>query len=112
MSDSNKPAEHKFAVSGDDFIRFLREKTDEVACPACASNEWTIFSLTEPDQAYRLITPLKSAAHSSFVNMLALYCDECGYVRHHLARIVKEWVTQNPEAQGQLELDEPENDPI
>lgn len=96
---------HKFSVTVEDFIRFLEAKTFESECPACHTANWTVIGSGENEMTYRLITPMRDGPRPNFVNFLGIYCNECGFVRQHLAKVVRRWVDDNPEPE-QLELDE------
>lgn len=96
---------HKFSVHMDDFVRFLIAKTDDSNCAGCGSASWTIIGSDETEMAYRLTTALRDGVRPTYLNCFGIYCNECGFVRQHLARKVREWVDNNP-TQEQLEFDE------
>ncbi|MFJ7790673.1 hypothetical protein [Pseudomonas sp. NPDC096925] len=103
MSEEEVP-KHRYAVSIDDFLRFLVEVTGDTTCPACGNEQWTMIGTNQTDSAYRLYTSLRDGKGQKALNTFAIYCNECGFVRQHLARIVREWVDKNP-APEQLELE-------
>ena len=96
---------HKFSVTVDDFIRFLEEKSFESKCPSCGSAAWTVIGSGATEMTYRLITQMRDGPSPTYLNSLGIYCNECGFIRQHIAKVVKRWVDENPEPE-QLELDE------
>ncbi|TWC11419.1 hypothetical protein FBY06_1448 [Pseudomonas sp. SJZ085] len=110
MSDNEKKV-HKFSTTMDDFVRFLVAKTDDAKCPGCGSKSWTIIGSDETEMAYRLTSTMRDGAKPTYLNVFGIYCNECGLIRHHLARKVKAWANENPE-QEQLELDEISEDDL
>ncbi len=97
---------HKYSVNMDDFIRFLEEKTEGSKCPACWSDTWVLIGSADNEMAFRHVTPLRDGPRTSTTfSEFGIYCDNCGFVRQHLARFVKQWVDNNP-VQEQMELDE------
>lgn len=108
MSDTGVKL-HRYSVTTDDFIRFLEEKSYESTCPACQSAAWTIIGSSANNMAYRLVTPLRDGPSPNQMNCFAIHCNECGFIRQHLAKVVKRWVDENPEPE-QLELDEMADD--
>lgn len=116
MSDENdtqKSPRSKLAISSEDFVRFLEEKTLGSECPACGTDEWTIVCPPDPDglsDTYRLVTPLRDGGKSMNISTFAIFCDHCGFVRQHLSRSVRQWVAENP-VNPELDL-EPQLGPI
>lgn len=106
MSDSRADPKHFFSTTMDDFIRFLHEKTTGRECPACGNSAWTVLGPAEGEYSYRLVTLLKDDPRRTLrLSTFALVCDNCGYLRQHMARVVRKWVEENPEAQQELDLD-------
>lgn len=107
---SNNPK--SFAVTMAEFVRFLQAKTDDAVCAACGSQWWTVVGSTETGATYRLSTPLRDGPKATQLSTFAIYCNECGLVRHHLSRVVRKWVDANPapEEAEQEELDLDEDD--
>lgn len=97
--------QHRYAVTTNEFVRFLESKTPESACPGCQSKDWTVVGSAANGMAYRFVTNLRDGPAASHISTFAINCDECGYVRHHWARKVKEWVTANP-VQQEIEFEE------
>lgn len=84
-------------VSAFDFVRFLEAKTLDSSCPACQLDEWTLVCPNDHEaDAYRLVTQLRDGLKPTQVSTLAIFCDNCGFVRQHMSRVVKSWVTDNP----------------
>ncbi|NQD78617.1 hypothetical protein HP436_00290 [Pseudomonas sp. CrR14] len=106
MSESELPNKHKFAVSADEFIRFLEDKTIESDCPACEGSDWTIIGDSSSGEPFRLRTMLKSESRTIGLSSYAIYCDNCGFIRQHLARVVRNWATENPPSQKEIDFGE------
>lgn len=103
MSDEKNEIKTKrspLSVSSNDFVRFLEEKTLDSICPACKADEWTVvcpFSDEGDDNdTYRLVTPLRDGVKPTQISTFAIYCDNCGYIRQHLTRVVRNWANENP----------------
>ncbi|HCF7312658.1 TPA: hypothetical protein NIJ62_003520 [Pseudomonas aeruginosa] len=95
MSEENNEA-HRFSVSMEDFIRFLEAKTGESDCPACKGETWTVIGVDKTDISYRLVTSLRDGSGPVTLSTFGVYCNNCGYIRQHLSRKVKDWVLENP----------------
>jgi len=106
MSDDQTlktPKRSTFATGITDFVRFLEAKSPESDCPVCGGSTWTVVCPFDDDaDTYRLVTSLKDGNRPMSLSTFALYCDECGYVRQHISKVVKKWVDENP---IELELD-------
>lgn len=106
MSDDQtqkNPKRSKFATGVTDFVRFLIAKSPETDCPVCDGSTWTVICpFDDGANTYRLVTSLGDVDRPMSISTFALYCDGCGYVRHHLSKVVKKWVDENP---VELELD-------
>ena len=100
---------HKFSVTANEFVRFLEFKTPDSDCPACQSKKWTVVGSSANGMAYRFVTNLRDGPSASHISTFAIYCNECGYIRHHWARKVNEWVNANPD-QLDIEFEEGVND--
>lgn len=95
--DSNNPNRSKFAITAEDFVRFLEKKTTGASCPACGTDDWTLICPADDfADAYRLVTPLRDGGRSLNLSTFAIYCDSCGFVRQHFSRVVRTWVQNNP----------------
>lgn len=110
MSDEEKKI-HKFSTTMDDFVRFLIAKTDDSKCSGCGSKSWTVIGSDQTQMAYRMVTPMRDGPSPTYLNCFGIYCNECGFVRQHVARKVKQWVEENP-VQEQLDLDEIDDDDL
>lgn len=104
MSDEHTKTKHRFSVDVDDFVRFLEAKTLDRKCPACGTAHWTVIGPAE-GATYRVTAPLRDSETKHQLSMFAIHCVECGFVRQHYARVVKDWVKDNPRPE-QLEFDE------
>ncbi len=109
MSDESA-LPHRYSVSIADFVRFLEAKTADSPCPGCETRVWTVVGSAANGMSYRLVTNLRDGPTATHLSTLAIYCNECGYIRTHWARKVREWVDENPQ-QAELEFEEaPEDD--
>ncbi|WPN50920.1 hypothetical protein QMK52_18685 [Pseudomonas sp. P9_2] len=115
MSDeqnSQKQKRSMLATTADDFVRFLEEKSPESNCPVCEGETWTVISPSFANaDSYRLVTSLKDGNRPQNLSTFALFCDNCGYLRQHLSRVVKKWVDENP-VEPELDFEPPEQDEI
>ncbi|WP_095083361.1 hypothetical protein [Pseudomonas sp. Irchel s3h17] len=100
MSDelsSQKQKRSSLATAADDFVRFLEAKSPESDCPVCDGDSWTVICPTyDHADTYRLVTSLKDGSRPQSVSTFAIFCDNCGYFRQHLTRVVKKWTDENP----------------
>lgn len=110
MSENENPKDHKLAVSTDDFIRFLEAKSLEASCPSCQSQQWTVIGSVDTDTPYRLSTPAKTSLKATNLLTYAIFCVECGFVRNHMARVVKAWVDENPAEQTEMDFGKDDDD--
>ncbi|MDO1495788.1 hypothetical protein HND72_14505 [Pseudomonas putida] len=99
-----KSDRERFSVQMDDFIRFLEEKTGSTTCSACGKNEWTLFGLPDTDVAFRAITSFLDGPEEESTSSFVLFCNNCGFMRHHVSKVVRDWVDSNP-APVQPDLD-------
>ena len=108
MSDSDKVA-HRFSVSISDFVSYLEAKTPDSSCPACNTKVWTVVGSVSNGMAYRMVTDLRDGPSPTHISTVAIYCNECGYIRHHWSKKVREWVDQRSQ-QTELEFEEASED--
>lgn len=113
MSDEQThkaPKRAALAIAVTDFVRFLVAKSPESDCPVCKGDTWTVICPFDDDaDTYRLVTSLRDGNRPMSVSTFALYCDNCGYVRQHLSKVVKKWVEENP-VEPELDFDSPIED--
>ncbi|MCF1487552.1 hypothetical protein LZ838_09275 [Pseudomonas sp. AA27] len=107
MSEERKV--HRFTTTMDDFIRFLEAKTGESRCPVCNFQRWVVLGAPSTETSYRMVTTLRDGAKPTFLSSFSVYCSNCGFIRQHIARVVKEWVDENPPPE-QLELEDLDED--
>lgn len=103
MSDEELPKVHRFATKSSDFVRFLEQKTTKNDCPTCGNEVWTVVC-ADNGYTYRLTSILRDGEKQNTFSTFALFCNECGFVREHSARLVSHWVKENPE-QPELDLE-------
>ncbi len=90
----------------DDFVRFLEVKTGGYNCPACGNSQWTVLGKAGHPEAYRVVSALRDGQAPNSMSSFALFCNDCGFVRQHMARVVRKWVTENPEPQQDLPFED------
>lgn len=103
MSEETPQKMHRFATKSSDFVRYLEHKTTKNDCPACGNGTWTVVC-SDNGYTYRVTSVIKDGERPTMFSTFVLYCNECGFVRHHLARKVSNWVSENPE-QPELDLE-------
>jgi hypothetical protein len=101
--DSNPPRA-KLAVRTRDFVRFLNEKSPESDCPVCGFDQWTVICPGPEGDTYRIVAPLRDGDKSVTISTFAIHCENCGYLRHHVSKVVKRWADANPE-EPELDFD-------
>lgn len=111
MADSAEDRKTKIKAlhrtSSDDFVRFLRDKLPEDdPCPACGKDDWTVICPQDEDDMYRLGLVVRNVEKPFYLSVFAYYCDNCGYLRQHISKLVHDWVKQHPAE----ELADPVND--
>lgn len=106
MSDDQNSNQQRaqLAVRTRDFVRFLNEKTPDSDCPVCGCDQWTVICPGPEGDAYRIVAPLRDGDRSLSLSTFALHCENCGYLRHHVSKIVKKWIDENPE-EPELDFD-------
>lgn len=102
----NKP--HRLTTTMKDFIRFLQAKTSNHECPACGNKMWTIAGFVGQENAARFNLKIEDVPNASSVSSLGCSCNECGFMRFHMAHVVHEWLEANPAAQQELDLNDGE----
>jgi len=95
--NSTQQTRSRRAVTSDDFVRFLVEKNPESNCPVCDGDAWTVVCpFGDHLDTYRLVVPMRDGPNPMTISTFAIFCDNCGYLRQHLARVVHQWVEANP----------------
>ncbi|MNJ28711.1 hypothetical protein D3C77_232570 [compost metagenome] len=102
MSEKKTDRE-RFTVKMDDFIRFLEAKTSTTNCAACGHDHWTILGWSDTDVTLRLVNELLDGPKPESTSSFALFCNNCGFLRQHVSKVVRDWVDSNPEP-TQLDL--------
>jgi len=84
-------------TSSDDFVRFLKNKLpDSDPCPACGEDDWSVVCPRDDEDMYRLGLVVRNAPKPFYLSTFAYYCDNCGYLRQHVSKLVYDWVKENP----------------
>lgn len=79
-------------VSVEEFISFLEHKCADSKCPACGNDTFTILSSNEAGP-WRFESDVENEA-GYHLPTFAVFCRNCGSVRHHTSTIVTKWVHQ------------------
>jgi hypothetical protein len=97
------------SVSPDDFVRFIQAKAQsDDFCPVCKTDQWSVMCDPEDLPTYRLGTPIRNRAEQFYLSTFGYFCDNCGFIRQHMAAVVHKWATENP-APGQEVIDRVES---
>ena len=115
MSDNQESSPKRMtmlAVSPDDFVRFITAKAaKEDTCPICNTDQWSVLCTPDDEPVFRLGTPVRNREEQFYLSTFGYFCENCGYVRQHMAWIVHQWVKENP-APGQEIIDSVESNEI
>ena len=85
------------AVAPDDFVRFITAKaTKDDTCPICNSDQWSILCSPDDQPVFRLGTSVRNRDPQYYLSTYGYYCENCGFIRQHMAEIVHAWVKENP----------------
>ncbi|WP_137984444.1 hypothetical protein [Pseudomonas viridiflava] len=98
------------SVKSEDFVRFLISKGAEKDedCPVCHMESWTILCPDDDGPTLRIGLPVRNRPKTFYLSTFAYFCDNCGYIRMHMAATVHEWVSENPapsDDQAELDMD-------
>lgn len=101
MSDTNKSPENRMAmlaVSPDDFVRFINAKAEkDDICPVCSTDSWALLCSPDGEPVFRLGTPVRNREEQFYLSSFGYFCENCGFLRQHMAAIVHDWVQKNPD---------------
>ncbi|WP_338523337.1 hypothetical protein NUH87_26645 [Pseudomonas batumici] len=90
------------SIDPDDFIRFLAEKAgDHDPCWVCKADDWVIMCAND-GPTYRFGIPSRNVEKTFYASVFMYYCQNCGFLRQHISKVVNSWVEENP---ANLELD-------
>lgn len=80
----------------DDFIRFLNAYTSESNCPSCGGDRFS--TLSKHGYCYVFENKCKGPGGIDLVApTYAVGCLNCGFLRHHVARLVQEKIAELPD---------------
>lgn len=100
MSDAPIPPPKRMtmlSVSPDDFVRFITSKADkDDICPICGKDQWAVLCSPDEQPVFRLGIPVRNRPEQYYLSMFGYHCENCGYLRQHMAWVVYEWVKANP----------------
>lgn len=84
-------------IEMDGFIRFLEAKSLQSKCPSCGSGTWVIVGDPETNLCSQLQIPGRDRGLMESLPVVCLHCENCGFIRQHMAHMVQEWIEENPE---------------
>lgn len=87
MSMSKGPTEN---ITLEEFISFLEEKCADSHCAGCDHDKFSIF--TSPAEGLWKFESDAVNSKNYFLPTFAMYCDNCGLVRHHSAAVIRKWL--------------------
>lgn len=93
-----------FAVDSADFARFLTAKGADLDehCSVCHGEDWTILCPDDDGPTLRFGMPVRNRPEMFYLSTFGYFCNNCGYIRTHLASTVHEWVEKNPRVDSDL----------
>lgn len=93
-----------FAVDSTDFARFLIAKgaDKDENCPLCREENWTILCPDDDGPTLRFGMPARNRPEMFYLSTFGYFCNNCGYIRTHMASTVYEWVQENPRPDADL----------
>jgi hypothetical protein len=95
MSDSKKLPDGTPIASYDDAVEFLQKRAP-LPCPACGTNDWTLFTwheVNESTTAFGLVgLQLETGnIYAKASPLLLVTCKKCSYVRMHRFGDISKW---------------------
>lgn len=100
MSDSSSSQPKRltlFAITPQDFVRFLNSKLDESdTCPICKGDTWNVMCPDDGGPTLRIGLPVRNREKLYYLSTFQYFCENCGYIRSHMASVVNDWLKQNP----------------
>lgn len=90
--------EEATVVTQDEFIEFLREECAGSKCQACGSESFTIMGAKQHGLWLFKQKPENAPGYALATH--AVYCANCGWIRHHLAFKVEDWVLKRKAENG------------
>lgn len=87
-------------VTADEFISFLVEKCSGSKCAGCGGESFKTISSAE--HGAWLFSVDTTNAPGFHLPTYAINCANCGWVRHHVAFRVEDWVKEQREKQTKL----------
>lgn len=84
------------SISDEDIIGFMSHAGAKPECPCCGGVQW--HRLMEPLHGHNYkIPPLLAVASSDWqgLEVIAMYCMSCGFVRQHAAHLIRKWKAEN-----------------
>lgn len=84
-----------------DFVRFINSKNSDLKCYVCTHGDWTV--LLEEDGVSLAEVHQAAGSQNLTYPTYSLVCVHCGNMHFHMARLVDEWIRDNPAASDNAE---------
>jgi len=82
--------EPKSQITDELLTRFLEAKGVRPTCPCCGSTQW--HRLHEPLAGFNYkIAPAVDVGAFKGIEIVVIYCMNCGFVRPHVAHLMRAW---------------------
>ncbi|MGI4938588.1 MAG: hypothetical protein ACRYF5_17850 [Janthinobacterium lividum] len=89
-------------IKNDEILDFLTLRSALGACPCCQSARWTNFRAPYAHMDFTIPFSYQQPAGAipdgipllSGLDVVTIYCVNCGFVRQHAAHIIRAWVAQ------------------
>lgn len=101
MSTENSTDEAQAPYEFDDLVRFITSKNHDLKCYVCTHGQWTV--MLEEDLITLSLIENKSARSEVTFPAYCVVCDNCGNMHFHMARVVDNWLAENPAPEAAAE---------
>ncbi|MCI3945515.1 hypothetical protein K0038_02557 [Pseudomonas syringae] len=95
-------------VTSDEFIEFLTEKCPDGKCAACGDESYKLLS--SPEVGAWIFESEVVNEEGFHLQTYAVNCSNCGWVRHHVAWRVREWVKKWKSTESTVDPKEEKDD--
>ena len=76
-------------------VEFLEKKGAQLVCPVCGkSNGWSVIAKNESEDPglASTVTYRNNGINISGMLLVPVVCNNCGFVRHHAAGLIENWI--------------------
>ncbi|MFM0243822.1 hypothetical protein [Paraburkholderia sediminicola] len=92
-------------ISAEDLSAYFDAKGVKDGCPLCGTDSWSVTPAAGPDGAIEagevaLEVTLQLVKTNSWVPMLPLVCQNCGFLRMHHTHWIQKWLEERDNAAG------------